>query len=163
MMQPFINQINTMYHMYVFSYRTVYGTGSLVKNYVKSCIEKFEAITNVQAMATVLSAFIQMCVSFISVIDFYACFIYINRGDFEVQFYHPNTYESRIKHENVSVFQLFYDMTNTTMFKRSIQSNEKEGKLVYHRVYHRIFWSKSVFYRCVYNYMYDVMLRIYEK
>ena len=37
----------------------MYGDGNAVNNYVKLCIEKFEAMNDVQAMADVILTFIE--------------------------------------------------------------------------------------------------------
>ena len=40
-------------------YHVMYGDGNAIKNYVKLCIEKFEAISDVQAIANVILTFIE--------------------------------------------------------------------------------------------------------
>ena len=37
----------------------VYGTGNVMNNYLIHCIEKFEALNDVQAMANVILIFVQ--------------------------------------------------------------------------------------------------------
>ena len=68
------------------------------------------------------------------------CVFNVCRGDFEVQFKHEIVLESQFKHDNLSVFRIFYNMT-LSMLKMSISLHERTEKMIYHR----ILWSKSPF------------------
>ena len=70
------------------------------------------------------------------------------RGDFKVQFKHEIVLEGQFKHDNASVFNLFYNMT-LSMLRRSVTLHERTGKMIYHR----ILWSKCGFV-CMFSRMY---------
>jgi len=117
--------------------------GSSVNNYVTNCINKFEAITEVHTITTALSAFKEMYWHGLYNAIIYIIYI-VYRGDFPVPFKHDDIpavfYKQdtvQFKDDNVSVFQLLYDMTSV-MLKKSTKLNEKAGKFIYHK----ILWSK---------------------
>jgi len=110
----------------------MYNSDEAINTYLHHCIEKFEAITDLQRIADVMHSFVQgygvQCYNT-------DCYLLSNfRGNFTVQWYHHQK-------SDCAVFTLLYNMSET-MLDRSVkvkEFNKVSG------IYPRILWSKEMY------------------